>query len=111
MAYFKQNEQYRQQAPQPVYEAEQEAYYDDQPYYDDDYDEPYYDDDYDEPLTREERRQARQARFRVMAGLLDFLGVIAGMVAILVVIALLVSLVTWLQSDIYQTFTLLTTNL
>lgn len=102
MAYFKQNEQYRQQVPQPAYEAEEDVYYDD---------EPYYDDDYDEPLTREERRQARQARFRVMAGLLDFLGVIAGMVVILLVIALLVSLVTWLQSDIYQTFTLLTTNL
>lgn len=101
MAYFKSNEQLAHQSPQPAYEAEQETYYDDQ---------PYYDDDYDEPMTREERRQARRMRFQVMAGLFDFLGVIAGTVVILVVIALLVSLITWLQSDIYQTFTLLTKN-
>ena len=105
MAYFKQNEQ---QPHQPLFAPDaspaEEAYY-----YEDD--QPYYDDDYDEPMTREERRHARRLRFRVAAGLLDFLGVIAGMIVILVLIALLVSLVTWLQSDMYQTFTLLTTNL
>ena len=106
MAYFRQREQ---QPHQPLFEQSPQPQqgYDDEAYYDD---EPYYDDDYDEPMTREERRYARRMRFRVMAGLFDFLGVIAGMVVILVLIALLVSLVTWLQSDVYQTFTLLTTN-
>lgn len=75
------------------------------------YDEPPYDDDLDEPMTDEERRIARQGRFRVAAGVMDFFGVIAGTVVILVLIALLVSLITWLQQDFDQTFTLLTTNL
>ena len=104
MAYFRHNEQ--PQTRQPLFDPA--APDDAQDYYEDD--QPYYDDDYDEPLTREERRYARRQRFRMMAGLLDFLGVIAGMVVILVLVALLVSLVTWLQSDMYQTFTLLTTN-
>lgn len=117
MAYF--NHQEQQQAPHtPVFQHPVEDDWDDAPAedYDDAYDEEPYDEageeDWDdEPMTDEERRQARRGRFRVAAGVADFFGVIAGTVAILVLIALLVSLITWLQADFDQTFTLLTTNL
>lgn len=68
------------------------------------------DDDYDldDELTDEERREMRKGRFRVAAGVFDFFSVIAGTVVVLLLIALLVSLVTWLQADIDQTFTLMT---
>lgn len=62
----------------------------------------------DEPLTPEEKKMLRKGRFRVAAGIFDFFSVIAGTVVILIFIALLVSLITWLQSDFDQTFTLIT---
>lgn len=73
--------------------------------YEDGYDEDYPD---DEPLTPEEKKMLRKGRFRVAAGIFDFFSVIAGTVVILIFIALLVSLITWLQSDFDQTFTLIT---
>ena len=70
-------------------------------------DDPAYDDlDDEDLLTDEEKRAARQGRFRVAAGVGDFFGVIAGTVVILVLVALLVSLVNWVHADISQTFTL-----
>lgn len=72
--------------------------------YDDDLD----DDDYDEEMSEEERKTQRNGRFRVAAGVFDFFSVIIGTVVILVLVALLVSLITWLQSDFDQTFTLIT---
>lgn len=74
--------------------------YDDEPEEDDAWD--------DEPLTDEERKLMRKGRFRVAAGVFDFFSVIIGTVVILILIALLVSLITWLQSDFDQTFTLIT---
>lgn len=73
----------------------------------------YYDDDdidfmEDNP---EEIKAQRIGRFRVAAGVMDFLSVIAGMAVVLVMIALLISLVNWLLADITQTFSLLQTRL
>lgn len=67
--------------------------------YDDDID--YYEDD------PQERRAAHLGRMRVAAGVMDFLGVVAGMVVALVLVALLISLVSWLMTDMSQTFTVL----
>lgn len=71
----------------------------------DEYD-PYDDPDFiDEELEDEEL--GRQGRLRVAAGVMDFLGVIAGMVVVLVMVALLVTLINWLISDMSNTFTLI----
>ena len=90
MAYFRQNSRQGSWAQQ-----EDDSY-------DDDYEE--FDDD-DEYLTEEEWSDLRQHRFRVAAGLLDFLGVVAGTVVILLLVALLVNIITWLQADMDQMFT------
>ena len=65
----------------------------------------------DDDSYHEEKRMRRIGRFRVAAGVMDFLGVIAGMVTVFVLIALLVSLVNWLYADILQTFTILQTRI
>lgn len=61
----------------------------------------------DDETYHEERKLRRLGRFRVAAGVFDFLGVIAGMIAVLVLIALLVSLLNWLQADILRSVTIL----
>ncbi len=67
-----------------------------------------YDDDIDYlPEDPQERRAAHIGRMRVAAGVMDFLGVVAGMVAVLALVALLISLVSWLMADMSQTFTVL----
>ena len=73
----------------------------------------YYTDElyYDEYLTDEERREARQMKWKLLSGVGDFFGVLAGTVVILLLVALLVSLITWVQADISQTFTLWQTKL
>ena len=58
-----------------------------------------------------EFRENRRYRFRMAAGLIDFLSVVAGAVVILLMGALLVNMITWLQSDFDQMFTLLRRNL
>ncbi len=64
-----------------------------------------------QPGDADEEREAawedRRRRWKIAAGVGDFLGVILGVIAVLVLAALLVSLVTWLQGDLDQTFTLL----
>ena len=97
MAYFKQG-------------SRQEEWTDDDALYDDDEyeDDEEYDEDY---LTEEEQNDLRRYRFRMAAGLLDFLSVVAGAVVILLLVALLVNIVTWLQADMDQMFTLLKRNL
>lgn len=67
--------------------------------------------DDEEFLTDEERAALRRNRWRVLANLGDFIGVIAGTAVILVLIALIISLVNWVQSDISQSFTLWQTRL
>ena len=45
------------------------------------------------------------------AGVLEFLGTIAGVACIVVLLALLFSLITWLNKDISSTFAILRTRL
>ena len=102
MAYF-QNTRKREQ---------QDATWSDDLYDDEDLDlDAFDDDDLTYYMTEAERREARRFRFQMAAGLFDFLSVIAGTVVILLLIALLINLITWLQADIDQTFTLLQRNL
>jgi len=50
-------------------------------------------------------------RFHLAMNVFDLISVLAGLAVILVLVAILVSLITWLQSDITQSFTLLTSQL
>ncbi len=65
----------------------------------------------DDLLTDAERAELRRSRWQLIAGLMDFAGVILGTAAILVLVALLVSLLNWLVSDVSQSFILLQKNL
>lgn len=47
-------------------------------------------------------------RFRVAMNVFDLISVIAGLAVILLLVAILVSLVSWLEGDIAQSFTMLT---
>lgn len=86
---------------------------------DDVYDSAEYDDLYDvdelypdeDEMTEEELAEVRRGKWRVLAGAGDFLGVVVGTAVILILIALLVSLITWVQADISQSFTLWQTKL
>ena len=60
---------------------------------------------------KEWEQQEKQDHFRVAAGVMNFLGVVLGVVSILVLVALLISLITWVQGDISQSFTLWQTKL
>ena len=108
---------YFQQDPepeQPVYDDDFAPEEDDVPVelpYDSVYDQPdevYLDDDL---LTDEEKAALRRSRWRVLASLGDFAGVIAGTAIILILIALIISLVHWVRSDITQSFTLWQTRM
>ena len=112
MAYFKDDPQdVQEEAYQPVFQQRVEDDYIEDEYYDEDGE--YYTDEmyYDDFLTEEERREARQMRWKLLAGIGDFLGVLAGAVVILLLVALLISLITWVQGDISQSFTLWQTKL
>jgi uncharacterized membrane protein len=50
-------------------------------------------------------------RFRMAIGVFNLISILAGLAFILVMVALLISLITWLQGDISQSLTLLTSNL
>ncbi|MBR1584633.1 MAG: hypothetical protein IJ662_03745 [Clostridia bacterium] len=59
---------------------------------------------------KEWERQEKQDHFRVAAGMMEFLGVVLGIVAILVLLALLFSLLNWLGQDFAGTFSILRTR-
>lgn len=59
---------------------------------------------------KEWERQEKQDHFRVAAGMMNFLGVVLGVVSILVLLALLFSLLSWLGQDISSTFSILRTR-
>lgn len=50
-------------------------------------------------------------RFHIAMNVFNLISILAGLAVILVLVSLLVSLVTWLQSDISQSLTLLASNL
>lgn len=60
---------------------------------------------------KELERQQRQDHFRVAAGMMEFLGVVLGVVSILVLVALLISLISWLSQNVSGTFSLIRTQL
>ena len=49
-------------------------------------------------------------RFHIAMNVFNLISVLAGLAVILVLVAILVSLLTWLQRDITQSFTLLTSQ-
>lgn len=55
-------------------------------------------------MSREERIAERRMRFKALAGMMDFIGVIACGVLIIALIALLISLYNWLVTDLTQSF-------
>ncbi len=59
---------------------------------------------------KEWERQDRQDHFRVAAGVMEFLGVVLGVISIFVLLALLFSLLSWLNQDISSTFSILRTR-
>ena len=64
--------------------------------------------DYDQRLkwAWDERRE----RFSLIYKMLDFLGVVLGVICIFVLLALLFSLISWLSDDISSTFSNLKTD-
>ena len=65
--------------------------------------------DYEQRMAweREEKRQ----RFSLIYKMLDFVGVVLGVICIFVLLALLFSLLSWLNDDISSTFSILRTRL
>ena len=74
-------------------------------------DEDYFSGTTQTPSLQEEARAYRKLKrrneLRMAAGLGNFFAVIVGVAALLVLILLLISLITWLQSDLYHSFSLL----
>ena len=61
-------------------------------------------------LRRQWEEEDQQDRFRVAAGVMEFVGVVAGVIMILLLLALLFSLFSWLNQDISRTFAILRTR-
>ena len=53
---------------------------------------------------KEEDRMLRQDRWRLTAGLVDFLAVVGGVAVCLILVLLIFSLVNWLRQDATSTF-------
>ena len=53
---------------------------------------------------KEEDRMLRQDRWRLTAGLADFLSVVGGVAVCLILVLLIFSLVNWLRQDATSTF-------
>lgn len=68
---------------------------------------PYYDDADEDEIDEADSEQ----RFHVAMGVFNFISVLAGVVVILMMVALLISLFTWLRSDMMDSFKLLTQGL
>ena len=58
-------------------------------------------------IRKEEERQERIDRLRLTAGLLEFLGVVAGVAVIFVLVLLIVSLLNWLWNDLSGVFSII----
>ncbi len=59
---------------------------------------------------KEWERQEQQDHFRVAAKMMEFVGVVLGVITIFVLLALLFSLISWLSQDIASTFSILRTR-
>lgn len=59
---------------------------------------------------KELERQEKQDHLRVAAKMMEFMGVVLGVVCIFVLLALLFSLLSWLREDVASTFSILKTR-
>ena len=59
---------------------------------------------------KEWERQEKQDHFRALSKLMEFFGVVLGIISIFVLLALLFSLISWLSQDISSTFSILRTR-
>ena len=59
---------------------------------------------------KEWEAEEKRDRYRVAAGMMNFLGVVVGVAAIFLLLALLFSLISWLAQDISSTFAILRTR-
>lgn len=53
---------------------------------------------------KEEEREARRDRWRLTAGVMEFIGVVLGCGAVLLLVLLIASLLGWLRGDLASTF-------
>ena len=60
-------------------------------------------------IRKEEERQEKLDRMRLTAGMLEFLGVVAGIAAIFVLVLLIASLIHWLWRDLSGIFSVIIT--
>lgn len=58
-------------------------------------------------IRKEEERQEKLDRMRLTAGMLEFLGVVAGIAAIFVLVLLIASLIHWLWRDLSGIFSVI----
>ena len=58
-------------------------------------------------IRKEEERQEKLDRMRLTAGMLEFLGVVAGIAAIFVLVLLIASLINWLWRDLSGIFSVI----
>ena len=58
-------------------------------------------------IRKEEEREERLDRLRMTAGLMEFFGVVLGVIAIFVLVVLIVSLCNWLYRDMSGIFSAL----
>ena len=59
---------------------------------------------------KEWERQEKQDHLRVAAKMMEFVGVVLGVISIFVLLALLFSLISWLSQDVASTFSVLRTR-
>ena len=105
---YEQQPSYGEQQPpyEPAYDAQEPPYEEDQPPYGDPYDEEYsgYHEAMDEAMNQ-------AGRFKVAMGVFDTVSILVGIGVILLLVAMLVSLVSWLRSDILHSALLLQSGL
>lgn len=66
-------------------------------------------DDEDQPdvtYYEDEEAERRRDTYRIVAGLMDFLGVVLGAVVVLMLLTVLLNLLNWVFADLQQTFNL-----
>jgi len=99
MAYFQQN----QQPPAPVWNGEDA--WEENPPAGDQWNASLAEMEEEElEAMRAQRRERRQLRYRVAAGISDFMGVVMGTVVVLLLAALLMTLVNWVVTDLRDSF-------
>jgi hypothetical protein len=82
------------------YEEDFENDYDD---YDIDEDDEFFDE-----LPPEEKKMRKIGRFKMAAGLFNFISVIIGLVVTLIFVSLIITLINWVISDLGSTFKFIT---